>query len=93
MTLVSVPQAAPVQPVPESDQVTPLFCVSFCNCAVNGAVKETCTEVESGVTPTEIGGGAGVVMVIDAEAVFVLSATEVAFSAIVAGLGAVAGAV
>jgi hypothetical protein len=25
----SEPQAAPEQPVPESDQVTPLFCESF----------------------------------------------------------------
>jgi len=29
VTLVSVPQDAPEHPLPESDQVTPLFCVSF----------------------------------------------------------------
>ena len=92
MTLVNVPQAAPVHPKPDNDHVTPLFCVSFCNCAVNGAVKETWTEVEGGVMPTEIGSGAGVVTVMVAEEVLVLSATEVAFKATVAGLGAVAGA-
>ena len=32
--LESEPQAAPVQPAPESDQATPLFCESFCKVAV-----------------------------------------------------------
>jgi hypothetical protein len=33
-----VPQAAPEQPVPFSDQVTPLFCVSFCTVAAMALV-------------------------------------------------------
>ena len=90
--MVSVPQAAPVQPVPDSDQVTPLFCVSFCNCAVNGAVNETWTEAEGGVSAMVIGTVAAVTVMI-AETDFVVSAMEVAFSAMVAGVGTVAGAV
>ena len=91
MTLVNVPQAAPVQPTPDSDHVTPLFCVSFCNCAVNGAVNETCTKAEAGRTATEIGAGAEVMVIVE-EPDFVVSATEVAVKVTVAGFGAVAGA-
>lgn len=32
--LETEPQAAPLQPAPESVQVTPLFCASFCTVAV-----------------------------------------------------------
>src|SRR5260370_29077880 len=51
----SVPQAAPLQPVPESVQITPLFCESFCTVAVNGCVVLTATEAVDGATLTEIG--------------------------------------
>ena len=88
---MSVPQVAPEQPVPESVQLTPLFCVSFCNCAVKFDVWETCTEPEVGFTATEMGGGA-VVTVMVADADFVLSATEVAFKVTEGGAGAAAGA-
>src|SRR6266481_5179581 len=70
----SVPQAAPLQPVPESAQVTPLFCKSFCTVAVNGCVALTATEAVDGATLTEIGGGA--VTVIVAAADFVPSVTD-----------------
>ena len=89
--LVRVPQAAPVHPVPDNDQVTPLFCVSFCTWAVNGAVKETCTEAAGGRTATEIGAGAALMVIVE-EPDLVASATEVAFKVTVAGFGTVAGA-
>ena len=92
VTFVSVPQLAPEQPVPESDHVTPLFCESFCNVAVKAAVVDTCTDVERGLTPTEIGSGAAVTVIV-ADADFVPSATEVAFIVTVAGAGTAAGAV
>jgi hypothetical protein len=91
VTFVSVPHVAPEQPVPESDHVTPLFCESFCNVAVKAAVVETCTDVEVGLTPTEIGNGAAVTVIV-ADADFVPSATEVAFIVTVAGDGTAAGA-
>ena len=90
VTAVSVPQEAPEQPAPASDQLTPFPCVSFCRVAVKGAVVETCTEAEPGLTPTTIGTGAVTVMVADAD--LVLSAMEVALRVTVAGEGAVAGA-
>lgn|SRR5690348_7051896 len=37
VTAERVPQAEPEQPEPESDQVTPLFCESFCRVAVTDA--------------------------------------------------------
>ncbi len=92
VTFASVPHVAPEQPVPESDHVTPLFCESFCSVAVKAAVVDTCTEVEVGLTPTEIGNGAAVTVIV-ADADFVLSATDVAFSVMVAGVGTDAGAV
>ena len=91
VTFVSVPQAAPVQPVPDRLQLTPLFAESFCTVALKPLDCDTCTDAEVGFTVTEIGGG-GVVMVMVAEADLVLSATDVACSVTVAGLGAVAGA-
>jgi hypothetical protein len=92
VTFVSVPHVAPEQPVPESDHVTPLFCESFCSVAVKAAVVDTCTDVERGLTPTEIGNGAAVTVIV-ADADFVPSDTEVAFSVTVAGAGTAAGAV
>ena len=93
VTAVSVPQEAPEQPAPASDQLTPFPCVSFCRVAVKGAVVETCREAEPGLTVTEMGGGGGAsVTVMVAEADLVLSATEVALRVTVAGEGAVAGA-
>jgi hypothetical protein len=55
VTLLSVPQADPVHPVPDNPQLTPLFCESFCTEAVKFAVVETCTEFDAGLTETEIG--------------------------------------
>jgi hypothetical protein len=55
VTFVSVPQAAPEHPVPERDQVTPLFCESFCTEAVKLAAVEVCTEVEAGLMDTAMG--------------------------------------
>ena len=92
VTFVNVPQLAPEQPVPESDQVTPLPCESFCNVAVKAAAVDTCTDVERGLMPTEIGSGAAVTVIV-AVPDFVPSATEVAFSVTVAGVGTDAGAV
>ena len=92
MTLVNVPQVAPAQPVPKRDHVTPLFCESFCTVALKFAVVETCTESDVGLTPTEIGSGTAVTVIV-ADADFVPSATDVAFSATVAGAGTNAGAV
>src|SRR3989442_13774733 len=63
----SVPQAAPLQPVPESAQLTPLFCESFCTVAVNGCVALAATEAVGGATLTEIGDGAPPVMATDAD--------------------------
>ena len=92
VTLVSVPQVAPLHPAPESDQLTPLFCVSFCTEALKLVAVETCTEFVVGLTETEIAGGAAVT-VMTAAADFVPFATEVAVSVTVAGVGTVAGAV
>src|SRR5271165_4465439 len=60
---VRVPQAAPEHPAPERDQVTPLFCESFCTEAVKLAAVEFCTEVDVGLTETEIGRGVTVKVV------------------------------
>jgi len=55
VTFVSVPQAAPEHPAPERDQVTPLFCESFCTEAVKLAAVEICTEVDAGLMDTAMG--------------------------------------
>src|SRR5579859_7513860 len=55
----SVPQLAPLHPVPDKLQVTPLFCPSFCTVAVNGSDCPTCTDAALGETATLIGSGAG----------------------------------
>jgi hypothetical protein len=83
-----VPQAEPVHPVPESAQFTPLFCASFETVAVKFCVSPVCTLALVGATLTETAA----VIVIVAVPSFVPSATEVAFSATVAGFGALLGA-
>ena len=92
VTLEREPHAEPEQPEPDSDQVTPLLWESFCRVAAKPADWETWTELEDGLTETEIGAG-GAVMVMVAEADFVESATEVAVRVMVAGEGTEAGAV
>jgi hypothetical protein len=89
--LDSVPQVEPEQPEPERVQVTPLFAESFWTEAVKFAAVETRTAADVGLTETEMGGGAAV-MVIEAEADLVPSATEVALRVTVAGVGTEAGA-
>jgi len=39
--------------VPESVQVTPLFCASFCRVAANGCAVDIVTEAEDGAMLTE----------------------------------------
>jgi hypothetical protein len=92
VALVSVPHVLAEHPAPETDQVTPLFCESFCTEAVKMAVVETCTEVVAGLTDTAMGRGAEV-MVTLAAFDFVVSVTEVAVMVTVAGDGTLAGAV
>ena len=92
VTAVSVPQEAPEQPAPASGQLTPFPCVSFCRVAVKGAVVETCTEAELGLTATLRTGGAGAMIVMVTDMDFEESAAEVAFKVTVAGFGTVAGA-
>jgi len=89
--LVSVPQAAPEQPEPERDQVTPLFCESFCRVAVKLPVCRASIELGFGPTETEIGGGAAV-MVMAAVPDLVASAMDVAVRVTDAGFGTVTGA-
>lgn len=50
-----VPQADPLQPAPETDQVTAVFVVPDTE-AVNCCVEPTAVEVLAGVTATETGG-------------------------------------
>ena len=91
VTLVSVPQAAPLQPEPERDQVTPLFCVPFTVAANTCVPAPAWTVALAGETTTEIAADADIT--ICAEADFVESACETGVSVTVAGLGWVAGAV
>ena len=56
VVLLSVPQAAPVHPVPDRVQVTPTLLV-FCTVAVNDGVFPARTVVGAGVTETVTGGG------------------------------------
>ena len=92
VTLVSAPHVAPEHPAPESDQVTPLFCESFCTEAVKLAEVETCTEVDVGLTETTMGRAAAVIVTVAAFD-FVASETEVALRVTEAGDGTLAGAV
>jgi hypothetical protein len=88
----TAPHVAALQPVPVTTQVTPLFAESFATVAVNAWVPLTTTlaVVKDNVTDT---GAAPVVNVILVVADFVASATDVAVSMTVPGLGIVAGAV
>ena len=88
----SVPQLVPLQPDPDKDQLTPLFCASFCTVAVKTCVLPVCTLALGGVTLTEIGAGAAA-MVRVAISDLVLSATAIAVSITVAGFGTLTGAV
>ena len=78
-----VPQVAPEQPVPESDQVTPLFCESLVTVAENCLLRETFNEIVAGETLTETGE----LSVMVTAAVFVLSALAAAVSVTVFGTG------
>lgn len=83
------PHAAPEQPVPLSDHVTPLFCASLATVAVKFCVRLTVTLAVVGATVTAIAG----TTVIVAEAVRAASVTEAAFSVTAAGDGTEVGAV
>ena len=91
VTLLSVPHVAPEHPAPETVQVTPLFCESFCTEAVKFAAVDTCTDVFAGLTDTTIGRAAAVIVTLAAFD-FVRSVTEVAVMVTVAGDGTLAGA-
>lgn len=87
-----VPHFAPLQPAPESVQLTPLFCASFCTVAVNVCVPSGKMLVLAGATLTAIAAGADVTVTM-AVAERVLSATEVALTVRVDGLGRPCGAI
>jgi hypothetical protein len=87
----NVPHAAPEQPAPLNVHVTPLVCVSFVTVAVTLCVFPLCTDALVGFTDTPTGGG--VVTVIVAAAVLLVSVTDLAVSVTVAGDGTLAGAV
>ncbi len=84
----SVPQTVPLQPEPDSAQVTPLFWASLLTVAVKFWGWLVCTLAIAGATLTATGG----VTVMVATELLVVSATEVAVSMTVAGLGTVEGA-
>ena len=84
-----VPQEAPLQPEPDSAQVTPLFWASLLTVAVKFCGWPVCTIAVVGATLTETGA----VTVMVAAAARVVSVTEVAVSVTVAGEGTLAGAV
>ena len=84
----SVPHVALLQPEPERAQVTPLFCASLVTVAVKFCGWLVCTLAEVGPTLT----ATGAVTVMVAAELLVLSATEVAVSVTVAGVGTAAGA-
>ncbi len=86
-----VPHAFPVQPEPESDQVTPLPWESFCSVVLNVCVPvPTCKLIVCGDTVTTIGG---FVMVMVALSCLVGSVIDVAVNVTVAGEGVALGAV
>jgi hypothetical protein len=87
----SVPHAAPLQPAPESVQLTPLFCASFCTVAVNVCVCPAITEAAVGATVTLTGGGSALTMTV-AAALLLVSIIDEAVSVTVAGFGRFAGA-
>ncbi len=87
----SEPHVGPEHPLPESDQVTPLFAGSFITVAVKLCVRPVVTLAEPGETATVI-TAAGTIVIL-AEADFVVSEIEVAVRVTAAGEGAEAGAV
>ena len=92
VTFVSVPHAAPLQPVPESDHVTPLAPVSFIKVAVKFCLPmPACTFAVVGESVIEITGAVVIVTVVESD--FVLSACEVAVMVTVPPVGTVVGAV
>ena len=89
MTLLRVPQVAPLQLEPDSAQVTPLFCASLETVTMKFLVAFTFTVAEGGTTLTLMAA----VTEIAAVAVLVPSAIDVAVSVTAFGEGAFAGAV
>ena len=89
---VTAPHVAPLQPAPDTVQVTPLFAASFCTVEVNACDPLTCTDAVVSDSATAIAGGVAVTVII-AAADFVLSATDVAVIVTVAGAGTLGGAV
>jgi hypothetical protein len=83
-----VPQVAPEQPVPFKLHVTAVFVVFF-TVAVNCCVFPVTSSAVAGEMLTATGGR----MVTVADAVLLVSATEVAVTITCAGLGKVPGAV
>lgn len=70
VVFVSVPQVAPLHPVPEIDHVTPLFPVSFVSVAVKFCVPiPACTLAEVGASVTTIGGAVVIVTVVESDLV------------------------
>ncbi len=89
---LNAPHVAPLHPVPEIDQLTPLLCASFVSVAVKFCEPiPACTLGFSGAIATPMTGAAATV--ITAAPVLVPSATEVAVNVTVAGEGTAAGAV
>jgi hypothetical protein len=86
----TVPHVAPLQPVPETVQLAPLFCESFVTVAAKFALAPTLTLTVVGKIATPITGGV-VVTVIPAAARFVGSDTDAAVSITSAGVGTAAG--
>jgi hypothetical protein len=66
VVLLSVPQADPLQPLPETDQLTPAFFESFCTVALKFCMPPGITLAVVGETATAIAAAATVV----ADAVF-----------------------
>jgi len=89
--LVGIKPPPLVEPVDVNDQVTPAFPVSLVSVAVMGSVPDVTSPPLLGLTATLMLVEPAVIVIV-AAAVFVVSASEVAVSETVAGLGAVAGA-
>jgi hypothetical protein len=90
--MVNAPQAVPLQPAPESDQVTPLLCVSFVSVAMKAFVPiPACTLALAGASVMDVGahGVSVTVAVFD----LVPSRFDVAVSVTAAGVGRPTGAV
>jgi hypothetical protein len=88
---VTAPHVAPLQPVPDSVQLTPLFAESFATLAVKLVFPPTTTLAAVCDRLIVIASGIAVI-VIPAVPTFVPSATEVAVSTTTAGLGTLPGA-